>query len=109
MPPKDIDCPTLPEACPLEPALRLLAGTWTVKILWYLDCSPHGFADLQRSLGRISPKVLSERLRQMEARGIISRTELGRRGRSVRYSLTPLGREFKPVLRSLCEVAQRMP
>lgn len=96
------------EPCPLEPALRFLAGTWTVKIMWYLDCGPRGFADLQRDLRHISPKVLSERLKQMEARGIISRAHLDERRRFVQYALTPFGREFKPVLQSLCEVAQGM-
>jgi DNA-binding HxlR family transcriptional regulator len=108
MSPLDAPCPTLPEACPLEPALRFLAGTWTVKIMYYLDCAPRGFAELQRDLGRVSPKVLSDRLKQMEARGVITRSAgSGRRG-SVIYALTPFGQRFKPVLKSLCEVAQEM-
>jgi DNA-binding HxlR family transcriptional regulator len=94
--------------CPLEPVVRMLAGTWTLRILWFLDQSPRGFADLQRDLGRVSPKVLSERLKQMEARGIVSRTWLDERRRFVQYALTPLGREFRPVLEAMCQVAQKM-
>lgn len=108
MSPRDNDPKQPPDTCPVEPALRMLAGTWTIRILWFLDQSPRGFADLQRDLVRVSPKVLSERLKQMEARGIISRTYLDDRRRFVQYALTPLGREFRPVLESLCAVAKKM-
>lgn len=108
MPPRENDPTSSQEMCPLEPALRMLAGSWTVRILWFLHQAPRGFADLQRDLVRVSPKVLSERLKQMEARGIISRTYVDDRKRFVQYALTPLGHEFRPVLESMCAVAKKM-
>lgn len=102
--------PTSPsEGCPLEPALRRLAGSWTLRILWFLHQAPRGFADLQRDLVHVSPKVMSERLKQMEARGIISRTCLDDQKRFVQYALTPPGHEFRQVLESMCTVARKMP
>ena len=63
-----------PQSCPLEASLKLLAGAWTPKILWYLRSEPRRFGDLKRDLGSISAKVLTTRLRELEKRGVLTRT-----------------------------------
>ena len=65
-----------PEDCLLDPCLRFLSSTWTTRILWFLDCGPRRFGDLRRDLGTISAKVLTQRLRAMEAKGLIARRRI---------------------------------
>lgn len=97
-----------PQDCPLEECLRFLAGAWTTKILWYLGDRPRRFGDLKRDLGTISAKVLTTRLRELEARGVVRRVVKPTSPPTVEYSLTTLGRKFSPVLDSIVEVGQAL-
>lgn len=90
--------------CPLEESLRIIAGAWTPKILWYLKNEPRRFGDLKRDLGLISAKVLTARLRELEGKGVITRTVMPTSPPTVEYALTPLGHKFHPVLKAIVEV-----
>lgn len=86
-------------ACPVETTLLLIGSKWQVLIL--RDLFLHGtlrFKELQRSIGKISQKVLTSNLREMEAAGIVSRKVYAEVPPRVEYSLTPLGKSLKPVL-----------
>jgi len=93
-----------PEGCPLEEVLTFLAGAWTPKILWYLRAEPRRFGDLRRDLGRVSAKVLTTRLRELEARGIVTRTVMPTSPPTVEYALTEFGGRFLPVLKTIADV-----
>jgi DNA-binding HxlR family transcriptional regulator len=93
-----------PQGCPLEEVLSFLAGAWTPKILWYLRAEPRRFGDLKRDLGRISAKVLTTRLRELESRGIVTRTVMPTSPPTVEYELTEFGMRFQPVLDTIAEV-----
>lgn len=97
-----------PSPCPLEEVLELLAGAWTVKILWYLCQGPHHFGALRRELGGVSAKVLTARLRTLEQRGVVSRRVLDTQLREVEYAVTPLGEELRPILQAMEQVAARI-
>lgn len=97
-----------PMGCPLETSLKLLAGAWTPKILWYLQSEPRRFGDLKRDLGEISAKVLTTRLRELEKRGVIAREVKHTSPPTVEYSLTPLGRRLNPILESIAEVGSEL-
>jgi DNA-binding HxlR family transcriptional regulator len=97
-----------PEHCPLDLCLKFLSSTWTTRIIWFLSCGSRRFGDLRRDLGNISTKVLTQRLRTMEARGVILRTALPTSPAKVEYSLTTLGREFQPVLDAMIAVAGKL-
>jgi len=84
--------------CPVKTAVQFLAGAWTLEIYWYLSQSGMRFGDLKRSLVTVSPKVLTQRLRDLEELGIVSRTVLETYPPQVEYDLTPLGRKFIPVI-----------
>ena len=88
--------------------MRFLAGEWTPKILWYLTAEPRRFGDLRRDLVRISAKVLTTRLRELEDLGVVTRTVMSTSPPTVEYALTPLGKKFEPVLRSISEVAKSL-
>lgn len=97
-----------PEDCPLDACLKFLASTWTTRILWFLYCDPRRFGDLRRDLRGISAKVLTQRLRRMEAQGLIMRRTLPTKPAQVEYRLTALGREFQPVLEAMIRVARKV-
>ena len=98
-----------PESCPLEGSLKLLAGAWTPKILWYLRLEPRRFGDLKRDLETISAKVLTTRLRELEKRGVVIRTVMPTSPPTVEYALTELGAKLNPVLDAIVEVGRQLP
>lgn len=93
--------PTLEElpACPVETTLSLIASKWQVLIL--RDLNLHGtmrFKELQRSIGKVSQKVLTSNLRTMEDTGLVHREVYAEVPPRVEYSLTETGKTLKPVL-----------
>lgn len=86
-------------ACPVETTLTLIGNKWQVLIL--RDLNLHGtmrFKELQRSIGKISQKMLTSNLRAMEETGIVHREAFAEVPPRVEYSLTELGRTLQPVL-----------
>ena len=97
-----------PEGCPLEDCLGFLGGAWTTKILWYLRAEPRRFGDLKRDLGKISAKVLTTRLRELEERGVVTRSVMPTSPPTVEYALTSFGFKFQPVLDAIVEVGAEL-
>ncbi|MBQ9004052.1 MAG: helix-turn-helix transcriptional regulator [Eggerthellaceae bacterium] len=96
--------PTLEElpACPVETTLSLIGNKWQVLIL--RDLVLNGtmrFKELQRSIGKISQKVLTSNLRTMEDAGLVRREAFAEVPLRVEYSLTDVGETLKPVLDAL--------
>lgn len=94
--------------CPLGPCVKLLAGAWTLEIIFHLKDSTMHFGGLKRILGKISAKVLSARLKELEARGIIDKHETEDPQRKVEYQLTSLGRELIPILDLISEISVKL-
>ena len=92
--------------CPLTPCIKLLSGAWTLEILYYLQIAPLRFGELRKRLGKVSSKVLTNRLRDLETKRVISRKEIPTNPISVEYSLAEVGYELLPVLETLSEVSQ---
>jgi len=95
-----------PQECPLTTSLKLLAGAWTPQILWYLKVEPRRFGDLKRDLGKVSAKVLTTRLRELENRGVVTRTVKPTSPPTVEYALSDLGKRLNPILDSIAEVGK---
>lgn len=81
--------------------MRILGGKWTGSILWHLKDEPVRFNDLARMLGGASKKMISERLKHLEAHGMIEREVLQTRPVGVAYHITKHG---KKALRFLDEL-----
>ena len=94
--------------CPLTECMRLLQGAWAPNVIWYLSGEPRRFGELRRDIPLISARVLSARLREMEARGLISRRLLDTSPPSAEYALTDLGRELIPAIRAIVEVGLKL-
>jgi DNA-binding HxlR family transcriptional regulator len=76
---------------PTRRALDLIADKWTALIVCLLGERPHRFNELRRTVGGISQKVLTERLRELERDGVVWRCVYDTLPPSVQYGLTPLG------------------
>ncbi len=97
-----------PAGCPLETSLKLLAGAWTPHILWYLQTEARRFGDLKRDLGKVSAKVLTTRLRELEKRKVVTRKVMHTSPPTVEYALTDLGRKLGPILEAIAEVGTEL-
>lgn len=96
------------ETCPLTECMGLLGGAWTPNILWYLSGGARRFSELRLDIPAISAKVLSARLRDLEAKGVVTRTVMATTPPSVEYALTPLGAELIPAIRAIVEVGHKL-
>lgn len=99
---------TPPPACPLTESLALLRGAWAPNVIWYLSAEPRRFGELRHDIPRISARVLSTRLRELEARGLVTRQLLDTSPPSAEYALTALGRELLPAIHALANVGQKL-
>ena len=97
-----------PPACPLTESLSLLRGAWAPNVIWYLSAGPRRFGELRHDIPRISARVLSARLRELEARGMVTRHVLDTSPPSAEYALTALGRELLPAIHALAAVGQKL-
>ncbi len=92
------------QACPVHRAADFIGKRWTLLILLELsrEGEPLRYSDVKRRLAGITPKMLSARLREMEARGLVANSvDASRMPVRSDYRLTRKGREFIPVIRSL--------
>lgn len=88
-------------ACPVETTLTLIGSKWIVLIFRELFTGTKRFSDLKNALNGVSQKMLTQQLRQMEKNGLINRKVYPVVPPKVEYSLTDLGKTFKPVLSSI--------
>jgi len=92
--------------CPVAKASELLGERWMILILRELLLGSHRYSEFQRALSRISPSLLTKRLKQLESAGIIIRKTLqGRKGHD--YYLTPAGKELAPIVEHLATWGMR--
>lgn len=100
--------PPAPPTCPLTQCMSLLGGAWTPNVIWYLSGGPRRFGELRRDIPRVSPKMLTARLRILEEKGVVTREVMPTSPPSVEYDLTGLGRELIPVIQAIVRVGERL-
>jgi len=91
------------DACPISPVVDLVFSRWTTPILWTLNESGVRFVELERRLGAITSKVLTQRLRQLERDGLVQRHYHPEVPPRVEYEITDLGRSLSTVFAALGE------
>lgn len=94
--------------CPLSDCMAYIGGAWSPNILWALAAQPRRFSEIRSDIPLVSAKVLTQRLRELEGRGILTRSVTEATPSAVEYALTALGREFLPVLQAIVDVSQRL-
>ena len=77
--------------CPTRQVLDLIADKWAALVVGLLEDGPQRFAALQRQIGGISQKMLTQTLRELERDGLVQRTVYAEVPPRVEYALTPLG------------------
>jgi DNA-binding HxlR family transcriptional regulator len=92
--------------CPVAKAAQLFCERWTPLILRDLAAGATRFSELQRGVPLMSPTLLSRRLRELEAEGVVERKRAPN-GKSWTYHLTPAGGEFVPLVVALGVWGQR--
>lgn len=86
--------------CPIAKSMEVLDERWTILVIRELLCGSHHFNELRRGVPKMSPALLSKRLRSLVRAGLVVRREDGNR---IRYDLTPGGRELAPIVMALGE------
>jgi Predicted transcriptional regulators len=96
--------PTLPGfTCGLDATLKVIAGKWKPLILYFVaQDGPTRYGALRRAIRDVSDKVLIQQLKELEADGLVKRTDYQEVPPRVDYSLTPLGLSLAQALVPLC-------
>jgi DNA-binding HxlR family transcriptional regulator len=89
---------TYGDPCGVARALDVVGERWALLVVRELLLGPKRFTDLHRGLGGASQNVLSQRLRELEAAGIVRRRRLGPPARASAYELTERGAALEPIL-----------
>ncbi len=97
------------EGCAAAHGLDLIGERWALLVVRELLLGPKRFTDLRASLPHVSPNVLSQRLRDLEATGVVRHHKLPPPAASQVYELTPWGTELEPVIMALGRWAARSP
>lgn len=92
--------------CPLRYLLDIFGGKWKMPIICILaDQQPKRYSVIKRRLGDITNMMLSQSLKELEAAGMVSRTQYNEIPPRVEYSLTDRGRGALPVLTAAAQWA----
>ena len=95
------------KSCPIETTFRIIGKRWTVLIIREMFRGQKQFNRFMENIEGISPKVLTERLRELEHFGIIRRKIVSEYPVKIEYSLTDLGKGFEPVLLSAASFSMK--
>ena len=87
--------------CTVERTIDVIGGKWTTLILRDLLGGTRRFGELRSSLEGISPKTLTERLRELEACGVLTRKIYPEVPPRVEYALTDKGKALRPVINAM--------
>ncbi|QDH15810.1 transcriptional regulator [Oecophyllibacter saccharovorans] len=90
-------------ACAVEATLSLIDGKWKGAVLWHLLGGTLRFGELRRRMPRVTQRILTNQLRELEADGLVLREVFPVVPLRVEYSLTPLGKSLGKVLTLLKE------
>ncbi len=94
--------------CPLyHEAVELVGRRWTGAILRVLMDGPLRFSEIAQAIPELSDRLLSERMKELEARGIVERTVISGPPLKVQYELSKMGHELEPALSELQSWARR--
>lgn len=88
--------------CPVELTIAIIGGKWKIPIIWHLLERPYRYGELKKLFPKVTQKMLTQQLREMESDGIIHREVYTQIPPKVEYSLTPLGESLRQMLDDLC-------
>lgn len=93
--------------CPFATVQSLISGKWAILILHYLEDGPVRFNELQRFMPKMTHATLSVQLKNLVENGLVERKQYESVPIKVEYSLTEIGKEFRPVMDALQEWGEK--
>lgn len=93
--------------CPVAMAADILCAGWTLVLLRELVAGSTRFNELRRGVPRMSPALLSKRLKDLETAGIVARARVTGEPDVFEYRLTEAGRDLRPVIEAVGDWGQR--
>ena len=100
------DSPEL-KSCPIETTFKIIGKKWAILIIREMFRGTTQFNRFLENIDGITPKVLTERLRELEKLGIVRRRIVSEYPIRVEYEMTDLGKEFEPVLLAAASFSMR--
>ena len=97
-----------PPPCPIGACMAFLGGAWTPNLIWNLTGGPRRFGELRHDIPGISAKMLSTRLKDLEAKGVVRRTLINSSPPSAEYALTELGHEMVPLIEAIAAFGKKL-
>jgi DNA-binding HxlR family transcriptional regulator len=95
------------KSCPIETTFKIIGKKWAILIIREMLRGTAQFNRFLENIDGITPKVLTERLRELEKLGIVRRRIVSEYPIRVEYELTDLGKEFEPVLLAAASFSMR--
>ena len=93
---------TCDPGCGLNATLRIISGKWKPLVLFFLRDGAKRYGELKRLIPGVSDKVLIQKLKDLEADHVLTRTNYNEVPPRVDYALTPLGRSLADAIVPLC-------
>ncbi|HSW37640.1 MAG TPA: helix-turn-helix domain-containing protein [Candidatus Saccharimonadales bacterium] len=90
------------EGC-IASAMAIIGNKWTALILRDLFEGPRRFGELEKSVGNINPRTLSQRLDNLESHGIITKQSFHEVPPRTEYALTKKGQDLLPLLKQMAD------
>jgi DNA-binding HxlR family transcriptional regulator len=87
--------------CAVEASVGLIDGKWKSVILFHLLSGTLRFSEIRRQIVNVTPRMLTNQLRELEVDGLIIRKVYAQAPPKVEYRLSPLGRSMEPILLAL--------
>lgn len=92
---------------PVEATIEVIGGKWKTLILCHLTYGPKRTGELKMEMPKITQKMLTQQLRELEEDGMIIRTVFNQVPPKVIYELSDLGWSLKPVLNQMCDWGEK--
>lgn len=89
--------------CPVDRTVQVMEGRWATLVVRELLSGPKRFGELRSALPGISPKTLTDRLRHLEGRGVLTRHAFAEIPPRVEYRLTERGQRLEAILLAMWE------
>lgn len=94
--------------CPVRATADIVGYKWTTLIVRDLLSGKKRYSELQRSVGGISPRVLAERLKQLEEAGLVEKRIFATVPPTTEYELTALGRALEEVIAAMAAFGAKL-
>lgn len=91
-----------PDNCPILSVIKLIGGKWKLPVLYHLRDNTLRFSEIKKLLPRVTQKMLTQQLRELEKDGLVTRFVYAEVPPRVEYSITAIAKKLGPVLAAMC-------